>query len=93
MKAVWKGQILATSDETIVVEGNHYFPPKSIDREYFEASDKKTYCNWKGEASYYDIHVDGECHESAAWFYPDAMDAAKNIEDYVAFWKDVEIID
>lgn len=91
MKAVWNGRVLAASDETIVVEGNHYFPPESIDRRCFEASDKRTYCNWKGEASYYDIHVDGERCAAAAWFYPEAMKAAKNIENYVAFWKGVEV--
>ena len=93
MRAVLKGLVLASSDETIVVEGNHYFPPESIDRQYFEVSDRHTFCNWKGRASYYDIHVDGKCFEAAAWFYPDAMQAAKNIEHYVAFWKDVEVID
>lgn len=91
MKAVWKGVTLAESDDTIVIEGNHYFPPDSINESYFEKSDYSTTCPWKGEASYYNIKVDGEKNENAAWYYPDAKPAADKIENYVAFWKDVEV--
>jgi uncharacterized protein (DUF427 family) len=82
---------LAESDETIVVEGNHYFPPDSINREYFRESDKHTTCPWKGLASYYDIAVEGEVNKDAAWYYPSTKDAAKHITGYVAFWKGVEV--
>ncbi|MBO0720291.1 MAG: DUF427 domain-containing protein [Blastocatellia bacterium] len=91
MKAVWNGATLAESDRTIVVEGNHYFPQDSIKSEYFQTSDKHTVCGWKGTASYYDIVVNGEVNKDAAWYYPSAMDAAKNIENYVAFWKGVKV--
>ena len=92
MKAIWRGAILAESDETIVVEGNHYFPPDSINREYFRESDAHTTCYWKGEARYYDIVVEGEVNKDAAWYYPfpGAKRAAKHITGYVAFWKGVE---
>ena len=90
-KAVWKGQVLAESDDTIVVEGNHYFPPESIKREFFIESATHTVCSWKGEASYYDVHVDGEVNKDAAWYYPETKPAAKNIEGYVAFWRGVKV--
>ncbi len=91
MKAVWKGAVLAESDATIVVEGNHYFPPESIHREYFGPSSTHTTCPWKGLASYYNIDVNGEVNADAAWYYPEPKDAARNIKNYVAFWKNVEI--
>jgi uncharacterized protein (DUF427 family) len=91
MKAIWKGAVLAESGKTIVVEGNHYFPPDSIHREYFEPSATHSTCPWKGEASYYTIDVSGEVNPDAAWYYPEPKDAAKNIKNYVAFWKNVEI--
>jgi uncharacterized protein (DUF427 family) len=91
MKAVWKGTVLAESDATIVVEGNHYFPPESIHREYFNPSSTHTTCPGKGKASYYTIDVNGEVNRDAAWYYPEPKDAAKNIKNYVAFWKNVEI--
>jgi uncharacterized protein (DUF427 family) len=93
MKAIWKGAVLAESDETIVVEGNHYFPPDSINQEYFRGSDKHTTCHWKGEACYYDIVVEGEVNKDAVWYYPSPTDAAKHITGYVAFWKGVEVRD
>ena len=93
MKAIWKGQILAESDETIVIEGNHYFPPDSINKEFFQSSDTHTTCPWKGVASYLSIEVAGQTNSDAAWYYPEAKHPAKNIEDYVAFWKGVEIVD
>jgi uncharacterized protein (DUF427 family) len=91
MKATWNGATLAESDDTVVVEGNHYFPEESIKKEYFKASDKHTTCPWKGEASYYDVVVDGETNSGAAWYYPEPKDAAKQIDGHVAFWKGVEV--
>ena len=91
MKATWRGATLAESDDTVVVEGNHYFPTDSIKKEYFAQSDKHTTCPWKGEASYYDVVVGGETNNDAAWYYPEPKDAAKNITGYVAFWKGVEV--
>jgi uncharacterized protein (DUF427 family) len=91
MKATWKGAVLAESDETIVVEGNHYFPDHSIDRSYFVESMAHTNCPWKGVASYYDISVNGEVNKDAAWFYPDPKEAAVNIRDRIAFWKGVVV--
>ncbi len=91
MKAMWNNQVLAESDDTIVIENNHYFPPTSLNEEYFTSSDKHTNCPWKGTASYYTLEVDGSKNQDAAWYYPDAKHAAKNIEGYVAFWKGVEV--
>ncbi|KQS36103.1 hypothetical protein ASG14_11760 [Pedobacter sp. Leaf194] len=91
MKATWNNQVLAESDETIVIENNHYFPPASINKSFFQASDKHTVCPWKGEASYYTLTVDGQKNEDAAWYYPNPKDAAKEIKGYVAFWKGVKI--
>lgn len=90
-KAIWKDRVLAESETTIVVEGNHYFPPESIKREYFKESETHTVCPWKGVASYYDIQVDGETNRDAAWYYPSTKQAAKNIEGYVAFWRGVKV--
>jgi len=89
MKASWHGTAIAESDDTIVVEGNHYFPPDSIRREFFQKSDQRTHCPWKGEASYYDIAVGGAINEGAAWYYPEPKEAAANIRGRVAFWKGV----
>ena len=89
MKAVWKDRVLAESDSTVVVEGNHYFPPETVSREFFTESDTHTTCPWKGEASYYNVVVDGEANEDAAWYYPAPSEAAANIKDHVAFWKGV----
>jgi uncharacterized protein (DUF427 family) len=91
MKATWHGATLAESDDTVVVEGNHYFPSESINKELFSASEKHSTCPWKGEASYYDIVVNGEVNKDAAWYYPEPKDAAKNITGHVAFWKGVEV--
>ncbi|MEO9965567.1 MAG: DUF427 domain-containing protein [Reichenbachiella sp.] len=91
MKAIWNGQVLAESDDTLVVENNHYFPASSINKEYFKPSDTNTTCPWKGVASYYTVEVNGESNADAAWYYPSASDLAKNIEGYVAFWKGVEV--
>ncbi len=90
-KAVWNGTVLAESDRTEVVEGNHYFPIDSIKKEYFKESSTHTTCPWKGLASYYSVEVDGQVNKDAAWFYPSAKEKAKNIEGYVAFWKGVKV--
>jgi uncharacterized protein (DUF427 family) len=91
MKAVWNGAVLAESEETIVVEGNHYFPPDSVNHEYLRESDHHTTCVWKGRASYHDVVVDGEVNPNAAWYYPQPREAAKRIKDHVAFWKGVVV--
>lgn len=93
MQAIWNGAVLAESDQTIVVEGNHYFPPESIKQEYFSQSDTHSNCPWKGQASYYTISVAGQDNKDAAWYYPDAKEKAKNIEGYIAFWRGVKISD
>jgi uncharacterized protein (DUF427 family) len=90
-KAVWNGVVLAESEDTKVVEGNHYFPPESVNMDYFKDSDHHTRCPWKGIASYYHVEVDGEINENAAWYYPDPKDAAKHIKEYIAFWKGVKV--
>ena len=91
MKATWNGVVLAESDDTVVVENNHYFPPDSVNREYFRASDKHTTCPWKGVASYHDVVVDGDVNKEAAWYYPEPKDAAKQIKDHLAFWRGVKV--
>ena len=93
MKAMWNGRVIAESDDTIVVEGNHYFPKEAIDSRYLAPSDKQTVCPWKGQANYYDVVVDGERNAAAAWYYPDAKEPARHIEGRVAFWRGVEIVD
>ena len=90
-KAVWNGVTLAESNATVVVDNNQYFPADSIDKQYFKDSNTHTTCGWKGVASYYSIEVNGEVNSDAAWYYPAAKDAAKNIEGYVAFWKGVKV--
>lgn len=90
-KAIWNGVLLAESDATIVVEGNHYFPPESVNWEHFEESESHTICPWKGVASYYHVVEDGEWNKNAAWYYPEPKPAAKNIKDYVAFWRGVRV--
>lgn len=92
MKAVWNGKVLANSKKTEVVEGNHYFPPESVVKEFFVKSETKSQCPWKGTAHYYSLDVEGETNEDAAWFYPEPKPAAAEIKDHVAFWKGVEII-
>ncbi len=86
MRAVRKNIILAESNDTIVIEGNHYFPPDSINREFFQKSERHTICSWKGEASYYHMAIGNEVEENAAWYYPDPKEKAKEIKDYVAFY-------
>ena len=91
MKAVWNNATVAESDQTVVVEGNHYFPPQSVNRQYLQESSKHSTCPWKGEASYYDVVVDGQVNKEAAWYYPQPKPAAAEIKDHVAFWRGIEV--
>jgi uncharacterized protein (DUF427 family) len=91
MKAIWNGVVLAESDNTAMVEGNHYFPPDSIKKEYFQESGTHTICPWKGEASYYSVVVDGQVNKDAAWYYPEPKAAADEIKGYFAFWRGVKV--
>jgi len=91
MKAIWNGQVIAESDNTVVVEGNHYFPADSIRREFFADSTTNTVCGWKGTASYYSLSVDGAANKDAAWYYPEPKSAAAEIKGRVAFWKGVKV--
>jgi len=90
-KAMWNGVVLAESDATIKVEGNHYFPPDSINEEFFRASPAATVCPWKGTASYYDVVVGEDVNRGAAWYYAQPSPAAADIKDYVAFWRGVKV--
>jgi len=92
MKAVWQNIVLAESDETIMIEGNHYFPSESIKEGYFQPSHTHTTCPWKGLASYYDVVVNGQVNKDAAWYYPEPKEAAKQIKNYVAFWRGVQVM-
>lgn len=92
-KAIWNGVVLAESEQTRVVEGNHYFPADAIKPEYFKPSETHTVCAWKGVASYYDVVVDGKVNHDAAWYYPEPKEAARHITGYVAFWKGVQVKD
>jgi uncharacterized protein (DUF427 family) len=89
--AVWNGATIAESDKTVVVEGNRYFPPDSVRREYLRPSMTTSHCPWKGIARYYSLVVDGETNEDAAWYYPEPSAAAANIKEYVAFWHGVKV--
>lgn len=91
MKAIWNNEIIAESNETKMVENNHYFPPNSIKTDLFKPSNTHTNCPWKGVASYYTLEVNGSENKDAAWYYPETKHAAKEIEGYVAFWKGVQI--
>lgn len=91
MKAIWNGEVIAESDDTVVVEGNHYFPHDAIKKEFFKSSDTHSVCPWKGTASYYTLEVNGDKNPDAAWYYPETSDLAKGIKNYVAFWKGVEV--
>jgi uncharacterized protein (DUF427 family) len=91
MKAIWNGKVIAQSDETIVIESNHYFPSNAIASEFFIESNYTTHCSWKGEANYFSIVIDGNTNQDAAWYYANPKDAAKEITGMVAFWRGVEI--
>ncbi len=90
-KATWQGVVLAQSDRTEIVDGNHYFPPTSLNQKYFEPSNMHTTCSWKGLCSYYNVIVDGNTNVDAAWYYPEPQAAAQNIAGFVAFWKGVQV--
>jgi uncharacterized protein (DUF427 family) len=90
-KATWNGAVLAESEDTVVVEGNHYFPRESVRMEFFSRSETHTICPWKGTASYHHVEVNGQRNEDAAWYYPEPHTAAAHIKDRVAFWKGVRI--
>lgn len=92
MKAVWNDAIIAESDDTVVVEGNHYFPIDAVSPDYLQRSDHTSQCPWKGEAHYYTLDVNGQMNENAAWYYPDPKPAAENIRGRIAFWKGVQVI-
>jgi uncharacterized protein (DUF427 family) len=89
--ATWEASVLAESDRTVLVEGNHYFPVEDVATEFLEQSPTVTHCPWKGDASYYTVVVDGHRNEDAAWYYPDPFEAAVGIRGYVAFWRGVEV--
>jgi len=91
MKAIWNNEVIAESDKTIVVESNHYFPADAVNKKFLQPSDTHTTCPWKGLASYYTLSVNGKENKDAAWYYPQPKEAAKNIENYIAFWKGVEV--
>ena len=91
MKAIWNGEVIAESDETVVVENNHYFPADSMKKEFFKESGTNTVCPWKGTASYYTLTVGDSENKDAAWYYPNPSELAKNIKDHVAFWRGVEV--
>jgi uncharacterized protein (DUF427 family) len=92
MKAIWNDVVLAESDNTVVIEGNHYFPVESLNKEYFQNAETHTACHWKGTASYYDVVVDEAVNKDAAWFYPEPSGLAMAVKDRIAFWKGVEVV-
>jgi uncharacterized protein (DUF427 family) len=91
--ATWNGTVIARSDDTVMVEGNHYFPREAVEASYLRPSDTHSTCPWKGEASYFTLEVEGETNPDAAWYYPQPKDAAAGIKDHVAFWRGVEVTD
>ena len=93
MKAVWNNEVIAESNDTVVIEGNHYFPASSIKKDYFKQSELRTTCPWKGLASYYSIEVNGKTNQDAAWYYPEPSKLASGIKDHVAFWNGVEVVE
>ena len=90
-KAIWNGKVIAESENCVEVEGNQYFPPDDVKKEFLKDSNLRTTCPWKGEASYYDVVVEGETNKDAAWYYPKPSEAASNIKNYVAFWNGVKV--
>ena len=89
MKAVWQGEVIAESDSTVVVEGNHYFPPESVRKDFLQSSTTTTVCPWKGTASYYNVVVGEQVNPDAAWYYPSPKTEAENIKDHIAFWRGI----
>lgn len=92
MKAIWKGTVVAESNDTVVVEGNHYFPAESVNKDFLLPSNTKTMCSWKGQASYHSLFVNGDANPDAAWYYPEPKDAAAEIKGRIAFWKGVQVV-
>ena len=90
-KAIWNETVIAESDATIVIEGNHYFPPEAVNSALLSPSETHTVCSWKGTASYHNVVVDGKVNADAAWYYPEPKDAAKEIKGYLAFWRGVKV--
>lgn len=93
MEAIWNGKTIARSNKTIIIEGNHYFPPDSISKEYLKESTNSSVCPWKGKAAYYDVVVDGKTNKAAAWYYPNPSQRAEKIKDFIAFWRGIKIKD
>ena len=93
MKALWNGKVIAESDSTVVVEGNHYFPPGSVRQEYLRPSSTTTVCSWKGTAHYFTLVVDGRENRDAVWYYPNPKEAAAHIKDHLAFWRGVQVVE
>jgi uncharacterized protein (DUF427 family) len=93
VKAIWNGKVIAESDRTVVVEGNHYFPAEAVKAEYLRPSSTTTVCGWKGTARYYDLVVDGETNPGAAWYYPTPKEAAQQIKGRIAFWRGVQVVE
>lgn len=93
MKAIWKNTVIAESNDTVIVEGNHYFPPESLNREFTSFSNHRTGCAWKGQAHYLSLFVNGESNPDAVWFYPEPKAAAENIKGRFAFWKGVTVVE
>ncbi|WP_339850190.1 DUF427 domain-containing protein [uncultured Dokdonia sp.] len=93
MKAIWNDQVIAESNDTVVIENNHYFPHDAIKKEFFTSSELQSTCPWKGVASYYTVTVDGKENKDAAWFYPEVSELAKGIKNHVAFWRGIQIVD
>ena len=92
MKAIWNGTVIAESGDTVVVEGNHYFPESALKREYVVGSNHRSSCHWKGQARYYSVLVNGDLNPDAVWYYPEPLEAAAEIKDRVAFWKGVQVL-
>lgn len=93
MKAIWKGKVVAESDDTVLVEGNHYFPAESVKREFLLPSNTRTMCSWKGQAGYHTLFVDGDANPDAVWFYAEPKEAAAQIKGRMAFWKGVQVVE
>ena len=91
MKAIWQGAVIAQSDDTVLVEGNHYFPQESLNRDFTTFSNHKTMCHWKGQANYYSLNVNGDVNTDAVWYYPDPKPEAESVRGRVAFWKGVTV--
>ena len=92
MKAIWNNEVIAESNDTIMIEGNHYFPPSAVKEEYLSSSSRTSVCPWKGNAKYYNLEVEGNQNADTAWYYPAPKEAAKEIAGYIAFWNGVQVV-